>query len=526
MPSFRAGLIARSAMGGAGVALSNATVAANATIGTTVGTLSVVGGTGTYTYSLTSNPGGLYAISGSSLNVAAALSPGTTPVTVQAIGGVPTPLSNVFAITVTPVPVVPANTVLPVISGTTAVDQTLTTTNGTWTGFPAPGFTYQWKRGGVAISGATASSYLLVSADAGTNITVTVTATNTAGNASATSSAVGPITAAVGPPTYTLTAGAGDFALAGTDMTTVTEYILTAGTMAVAVAGTNANLVYSSAATYTGPGDVAGYSGAYEYWGLRAYNAAKATALVNCIDVVDQAGGHLTTIHVTAAGDLNLTELSAWVTANSVTRIGVRRLYGQVNGYHLSSLTGQEPALILSGVGLGSKPSIAFDGGDTNSPWLISASNAVAQSQPFTISTVARYSAGRGGGIYGDGGFGIQLFNGADATIRIYAGSGVQIGTGVADTQFGSIQCVYNGASSSTNAANAGTNPTGTPTTTPGSPGTGGITTGNKHTVGGLTDVGNALMNGHIFEVMIIPSAVSPANQASQVSNQRTYGGF
>jgi hypothetical protein len=215
MPSFRAGLIARSAMGGAGVALSNATVAANATIGTTVGTLSVVGGTGTYTYSLTSNPGGLYAISGSSLNVAAALSPGTTPVTVQATGGVPTPLSNVFAITVTPVPTLPANSGggnLPLISGSTVVGQTLTTTDGTWTGFPAPAFTYQWKRNGANISSATASSYLLVSADAGANMTVTVTATNTAGSANATSLAVGPITdvPSVAAPSLTWTSDALD----------------------------------------------------------------------------------------------------------------------------------------------------------------------------------------------------------------------------------------------------------------------------------------------------------------------------
>jgi hypothetical protein len=89
----------------------------------------------------------------------------------------------------------PANTVLPVISGTAQVASTLTTTDGNWTGTPAPTYSYQWKRNGTNIGGATASSYLIVIADITTTITVTVTATNTGGSASATASGVGPITA-------------------------------------------------------------------------------------------------------------------------------------------------------------------------------------------------------------------------------------------------------------------------------------------------------------------------------------------
>jgi hypothetical protein len=92
-------------------------------------------------------------------------------------------------------PVIPANTGLPVISGLTQVGQTLFTTVGTWSGTAAT-YTFQWKRGGANISGATASSYLLVTADLAANITVTVTATNTAGSASATATAVGPVTVA------------------------------------------------------------------------------------------------------------------------------------------------------------------------------------------------------------------------------------------------------------------------------------------------------------------------------------------
>jgi hypothetical protein len=87
---------------------------------------------------------------------------------------------------------IPVNTVLPVISGTTAVGSTLTTTTGTWTNSPS-GYAYQWKKGGVSISGATASSYVLVSGDVGGTITVTVTATNGSGSGTATSAGVGPV---------------------------------------------------------------------------------------------------------------------------------------------------------------------------------------------------------------------------------------------------------------------------------------------------------------------------------------------
>jgi hypothetical protein len=135
---------------GAVILVSNTTVLDTATIGSNVGTLSVAGGTGTYTFTLTSNPGSLFATAGTNgvnLNVAAALTAGIKPITVQAAGGVPTPISRTINITVNQSPTLPVNTVAPVIAGTPQEGQTLTVTNnGTWTGFPAPGFTYQWNR--------------------------------------------------------------------------------------------------------------------------------------------------------------------------------------------------------------------------------------------------------------------------------------------------------------------------------------------------------------------------------------------
>lgn len=75
----------------------------------------------------------------------------------------------------------PLNTVTPTISGLRVIGATLGAVVGTWTGVPTPTFTYQWKRNGVNISGATNSTYVLVTADLGTSISVAVTGTNSAG---------------------------------------------------------------------------------------------------------------------------------------------------------------------------------------------------------------------------------------------------------------------------------------------------------------------------------------------------------
>jgi uncharacterized repeat protein (TIGR01451 family) len=93
----------------------------------------------------------------------------------------------------------PVNTVAPAISGTTTVGQLLTAGTGSWTGFPAPSYTYQWRRCDAAgntcadIGSATASTYTLASADAGTTIRVVVTGTNATGSAAGTSTQAGVI---------------------------------------------------------------------------------------------------------------------------------------------------------------------------------------------------------------------------------------------------------------------------------------------------------------------------------------------
>lgn len=77
----------------------------------------------------------------------------------------------------------PVNTVAPAITGTMTVGQTLTLGNGTWTGTATITYTYQWFAAGVAIAGATASTYVLTSSEQGKRIQGIVYASNSVGNA-------------------------------------------------------------------------------------------------------------------------------------------------------------------------------------------------------------------------------------------------------------------------------------------------------------------------------------------------------
>ncbi|HEX8648749.1 MAG TPA: hypothetical protein VF715_17770, partial [Thermoleophilaceae bacterium] len=85
----------------------------------------------------------------------------------------------------------PAGTAPPVVSGTARDGQTLSATDGGWTGTPTVTFARQWLRcdsGGDGCTGVgTAATYALTPADVGSTVRVRVTGTNAAGNASSTS---------------------------------------------------------------------------------------------------------------------------------------------------------------------------------------------------------------------------------------------------------------------------------------------------------------------------------------------------
>jgi Carboxypeptidase regulatory-like domain len=72
----------------------------------------------------------------------------------------------------------PANKVAPVVSGTPAAGQTLSCSNGSWTGVGTLTYAYKWLRGGATIAGASSNTYVVQAADQGSGLACVVTATN------------------------------------------------------------------------------------------------------------------------------------------------------------------------------------------------------------------------------------------------------------------------------------------------------------------------------------------------------------
>lgn len=85
----------------------------------------------------------------------------------------------------------PEITVPPVVSGTLELGSVLSCTAGTWFGTLPFSITYQWRRDGLDISGATSSTYTLIAADQQTTLSCVVTNTNPIGSDSSTSNIVG-----------------------------------------------------------------------------------------------------------------------------------------------------------------------------------------------------------------------------------------------------------------------------------------------------------------------------------------------
>jgi len=165
----------------------------------------------------------------------------------------------------------PVNTVAPAVTGTATVGQTLSTTNGTWTGVPTPTFTYQWQRVTTNISGATSSTYVLVNADAANTIRCVVTATNAVSAVSANSNSTASVAATVpGAPTIgtatqtgSTTATVAYTAPASDGGATITSYTATstpdsitgtlsqAGSGTITVTGLTGNTAYTFTVTAT-----------------------------------------------------------------------------------------------------------------------------------------------------------------------------------------------------------------------------------------------------------------------------------
>ncbi|MEI8080831.1 MAG: InlB B-repeat-containing protein, partial [Actinomycetes bacterium] len=103
--------------------------------------------------------------------------------------------------------VAPVNTVAPVVTGTPTSGQTLSSTDGTWTGSPVPTLAYQWQActtadclgGTVTAIGTNQNTYVLTGAEVGQWVRVQVTAANASGSSvdSPASGAITPTQSAV-----------------------------------------------------------------------------------------------------------------------------------------------------------------------------------------------------------------------------------------------------------------------------------------------------------------------------------------
>jgi hypothetical protein len=110
------------------------------------------------------------------------------------------------AATAVALPLPPSNTALPTIGGKPVEFETLTASNGTWSGTPTS-YTYQWQdcsstgESCTNITGATATTYKLTANDVGHTLRVVVTASNAGGSTPASSAATAAVTAP--PPSST-----------------------------------------------------------------------------------------------------------------------------------------------------------------------------------------------------------------------------------------------------------------------------------------------------------------------------------
>lgn len=132
--------------------------------------------------------------------------------TATAAGGTTDSPSAVTAVVVSGA--APQNSAPPTISGTTTEGQTLAGTDGTWAGAAPITFAYAWSRCDATgasctpITGAAAKTYVLVAADVGKTLRISVTAKNTPGSRTETSAPTSVVVALNPPSLITLPSGA------------------------------------------------------------------------------------------------------------------------------------------------------------------------------------------------------------------------------------------------------------------------------------------------------------------------------
>ena len=268
----------------------------------------------------------------------------------------------------------------------------------------------------------------------------------------------------------------------------------------------------SAAVTYQGPGDIV--SGAL-FWGspARAYSASFAAGGTAVLNLVDQAGANPITVNILSTGFVDVTSITNWVAANSVSTIKVSQLYDQTgNARHATQATlANMPTLTLSAInGL---PALEGNGSfrlDTPT---------ITQSQPFSVSGVIKRTGSTSTAMHamgaGSGGAITFGFNSASGQGRV-GGSSLVNFAGLTEGSFNAMTAAHNGASSAYNFN--GTDVTGQAFGA-------GTFSGNAFRILD-SGVGVAPLTGQVMEAGVWPSFISPTDRGLINTNQHGSNGY
>ena len=275
---------------------------------------------------------------------------------------------------------------------------------------------------------------------------------------------------------------------------------------------------------YIGPGDV--ISGANVWYGLRAYNQARATATGNiaifrrssdsttCTGIANASTGDLDLITAYCGGS-NLPTFCGVSAGNCfATRLydqsGANACTGSVSCDVVQATTADQPQLIFNcNFAL---PCLRF--ANNGLMGLVSAANLTSLSQPFSVSFVANQTGSTSANNV-IGAYGIAVQWGMSSTTNdatFYAGNVVVV-AGAAQSSIHSIQFVVSGATSianidgtQTTGLNAGTN----------------VGTSNPPAIGENSSGANEFF-GDFYENGSWPIGFSNTQQATMRTNQKTY---
>lgn len=282
----------------------------------------------------------------------------------------------------------PINTVAPAVTGTATVGQTLSCSTGTWDAAPAAiTYTYQWQRGTTNISGATSSTYVVQSADAGNTLRCVVTATNAVGATSANSNSTASVTQAP------------------------------VNTVAPSVSGTAQVGQTLSSTTGTWTGTPASFTYAYQWQrsGSNISGANSSTYVVQSADV----GSTLRCV-VTATNSAGSTSANSNSTA-SVTPATGQTAYTSPGTYTFVVPAGVTSisAVVVAGGGGGAHSTRGMPGGGGGLAYINNTSVTPGESLTVTVG------AGGAGGVSfsgGQAGGNSQIYRGGTKLVRAIGG--------------------------------------------------------------------------------------------------------